>query len=187
MSVLIEKAKKWAHEGHDSIFQKRKYTGEPYWVHTDGVADILEKAGESETVIAAGHLHDLIEDVFPVNPWYSEERMRKEFNDDITNLVIECTNVYTKEKCPQLNRVKRKVLEHKRLSLISNNGKSIKLADIQHNVKGIISQDIDFGKVFIAEKAHVLTVLRSGNEVLFRNANKAVADEIAELSKLRKT
>lgn len=186
MHELIEKAKKWAHEGHDSINQKRKYTNQPYWVHTDSVADILEKAGEKDVVVAAGHLHDILEDVAILNPTYSEKNMRQEFGDEVTNLVIEVTNVYTKENYPHLNRVKRKVLEHKRLSTISNNGKSIKLADITDNVNGVISQDIDFGKVYIAEKAHVLTVLRSGNEVLFRNANKVVANEIAELSKLRK-
>lgn len=185
MSELTEKAKRWAHEGHDSIFQKRKYDGAPYWVHTDNVAQQLESVGESENVIAAGHLHDVLEDISDINPWYSESRMRQEFGDEITDLVLEVTNVYVKEKYPHLNRVKRKLLEHKRLATISNGAKSIKLADITNNVEGLVKQDIGFGKVYVTEKAHVLPSLRGGNDTLFLNANRAVAKEIAELSKLR--
>jgi (p)ppGpp synthase/HD superfamily hydrolase len=181
---IVEKAKEWAHAAHDSIGQKRKYGGENYWVHTDRVADDLKEAGESEEVQAAGHLHDVLEDVADKNSGYNEDAMRKEFGDVITNLVLEVTNVYTKENYPNLNRSKRKHLEHDRLKNISKEGKSVKLADIKDNVEGVIDDDVGFGKVFVFEKSQLLVYLSDGNNTLYRKATKAVADEIAKLSKL---
>jgi (p)ppGpp synthase/HD superfamily hydrolase len=184
MSELVTKAQAWAHAAHDSINQKRKYGDEVYWVHTDAVADILKEAGESEEVQAAGHLHDVLEDVAPKNPTYSEENMRKEFGDVVTNLVLEVTNVYTKEAFPHLNRAKRKHLEEKRIGTISLGGKNIKCADITHNIKGILTYDTEFGKVFLAEKSVALTQLTNANPVLYKMVTRAVADEIAKLKKL---
>ena len=64
---LIEKAKQFAHEAHDSIGQKRKYSGEPYWVHTDAVAEKVAAIGGTEVMVAAAHLHDVLEDVTPLD------------------------------------------------------------------------------------------------------------------------
>lgn len=181
---IVEKAKEWAHAAHDSIGQKRKYSGDNYWVHTDRVADALKEAGESEEVQAAGHLHDDLEDVADKNVKFNEAAMLIDFGTKITELVKEVTNVYTKENYPNLNRAERKRLEHKRLSTISKEAKSIKLADIIDNVTGVIDNDIGFGKVFVFEKSQLLVYLRDGNESLYKKATKAVADEIAKLSKL---
>lgn len=181
---IVEKAKEWAHAAHDSIGQKRKYDGENYWVHTDRVANILKEAGESEEIQAAGHLHDVLEDVADKNADYNEVAMRREFGDVITNLVLEVTNVYTKENYPNLNRANRKRLEHDRLKKISKDGKSIKLADIADNVEGVVDTDSGFGKVFVSEKTQLLVYLREGNDTLYKKATRVVADEIAKLSKL---
>lgn len=180
---IVEKAKEWAHAAHDSVGQKRKYGGANYWVHTDRVANALKEAGESEEVQAAGHLHDVLEDVSDKNADYNEVAMRREFGDVITNLVLEVTNVYTKENYPNLNRAKRKHLEHDRLKKISKEGKSIKLADIADNVEGVIDNDAGFGKVFVLEKTQLLVYLREGNDTLYKKATRAVADEIAKLNK----
>lgn len=180
---IVEKAKQWVHAAHDSIGQKRKYSGENYWVHTDRVANVLKEAGESEEVQAAGHLHDDLEDVADKNSNYNEDAMRREFGDVITNLVLEVTNVYTKENYPNLNRAERKRLEHKRLSQISKEAKSIKLADIADNVEGVVDNDFGFGKVFVFEKSQLLVYLRDGNETLYKKATKVVADEIAKINK----
>jgi len=180
---IVEKAKEWAHAAHDSIGQKRKYGGENYWVHTDRVADALKEVGESEEVQAAGHLHDVLEDVADKNVKFNESVMLIDFGSVITELVKEVTNVYTKENYPNLNRAKRKHLEHERLAKISKEAKSIKLADIADNVNGVVDNDVGFGKVFVSEKAQLLVYLREGNESLYKKATKVVADEIAKLSK----
>lgn len=184
MNELVEKAKEWAHSAHDSIGQKRKYGGQVYWVHTDAVADLLKQAGESEEVQAAGHLHDVLEDVAPKNSEFSEQNMRKEFGNRVTDIVIEVTNVFTKEDYPLWNRAKRKHQEEMRLGTISKDAKAVKLADISHNVENIVAQDPGFGRVFLAEKVIALNQLRDGNQTLYKMAVRAVSDEIAKLKKL---
>lgn len=183
MTDRIEKAKEYFRKAHDSIGQKRKYTGESYWVHTERVAQMIWDATKNEDLTIAALGHDVLEDVADKNADYNEVAMRREFGDVITNLVLEVTNVYTKENHPNLNRTKRKHLEHERLSKISKEAKSIKLADIADNVDGLIDNDRDFGKVFLSEKAQLLVFLREGNDTLYKKATKAVANEIAKLSK----
>jgi hypothetical protein len=39
---IVERAQRFAHRKHDEIEQKRKYTGETYWVNTDLVAAIVK-------------------------------------------------------------------------------------------------------------------------------------------------
>jgi (p)ppGpp synthase/HD superfamily hydrolase len=184
MTDRIEKAKEYFRKAHDSIGQKRKYTGEPYWVHTEKVAQMVWDATNNEDLTIAALGHDDLEDVADKNSDYNEDAMRREFGDVVTNLVLEVTNVYTKENYPNLNRAERKRLEHKRLSQISKEAKSIKLADIADNVEGIVDNDVGFGKVFVFEKSQLLVYLRDGNEMLYKKATKVVADEIAKLSKL---
>ncbi|MFE8703524.1 HD domain-containing protein [Cytobacillus sp. FJAT-54145] len=57
---LVEKAKAFAKKAHDG--QTRKATSEPYFVHLEGVANILKSVGSNEELIAAGYLHDSVED-----------------------------------------------------------------------------------------------------------------------------
>ncbi|MBD1381262.1 HD domain-containing protein [Metabacillus arenae] len=57
---LIDKAKRFAEIAHSG--QERKLSGEPYFQHLENVALILLKAGFREEVIAAGYLHDAVED-----------------------------------------------------------------------------------------------------------------------------
>ncbi len=76
---LIEKAfnfARQAHEGHT------RYSGEPYFVHLVETAKTLAETGMSATVIAAGLLHDTIEDV-DVKP----ETIEKEFGPEVLFLV----------------------------------------------------------------------------------------------------
>ena len=56
--TIIEKAQDFAHRAHDTIKQVRKYTGEPYWVHTDDVALRVTNLLDCESMICAAHLHD---------------------------------------------------------------------------------------------------------------------------------
>lgn len=185
MNEIVEKAKWWAHTAHDSIGQKRKYGGDVYWVHTDTVAELLRQSGESEDVQAAGHLHDILEDVSPTKPEFSKEKMLEEFGSVITKLVEEVTDVFIKENYPSFNRAKRKHLEHERIAKISKDAKSIKLADIIHNVDGLVGHNPDFAKVFLAEKVLALPLLTEGNSILYKKACRVVADEIAKLKEWR--
>lgn len=56
---LIVKAFKIAYKAHDG---QLRASGEPYIIHPLAVADLLKEIGASSSVIAAGLLHDVVED-----------------------------------------------------------------------------------------------------------------------------
>ncbi|WP_456279323.1 HD domain-containing protein [Bacillus sp. AK128] len=58
--TLIQKAKELASKAHAG--QTRKLSTEPYFIHPEAVATILQQAGLSEEVVASGYLHDTVED-----------------------------------------------------------------------------------------------------------------------------
>jgi len=167
----IKLAKKFAHAAHDSIKQKRKYSGEPYWIHTDAVADIVASVGGTEDMIVAAHLHDILEDVTPKCPGYSEGQIKVQFGEHVLQLVKELTDKYTKVKYPALNRAARHELENERLANISVEAKTIKLADLINNTASIVSEDKDFAQVYIREKLALLPLLAGGNSELLNRAS----------------
>ena len=57
----IQRAEQFAQEAHKD--HKRKYTGDPYYVHLDEVRRIVKAAGGSEDMQAAALLHDTVEDL----------------------------------------------------------------------------------------------------------------------------
>ena len=149
MNKLIEKAIVFAKEAHGN--QKRKYSGEPYFVHPEAVAKIVAEKGGDYEMIAAAYLHDTIEDCD-----ITYERILVEFGKRVADLVLELTDVYTSESYPTKNRAERKRLEAERLWKISDDAKMIKRADIKHNTSDIVANDADFAKVYLAEKEYIL-------------------------------
>lgn len=173
----IELAKVIAHDAHDSIRQVRKYTGAPYWIHTDEVAQITSTAKDvTEDMICAAHLHDVLEDVFPENPTFNRAEISRLFGDTVLDLVEMLTDEFTKERYPRLNRAERKRREVERVSNISPDAKTIKLADILSNTKDIVEHGGDFARVYLLEKKELLPVLRQGDESLWNCAVGRVAN-----------
>jgi len=166
----IEQAQQLAHEAHDSIGQKRKYNGEPYWVHTDAVAQLVADHGGSEAMVIAAHLHDVIEDVYPLNKKYSITLIQDIFGFYVATLVIGATDVFTKEDYPKLNRAQRKQAERERVAAESPELHTIKLADFINNTESIVQHDKDFAKVYLKEKLAMLPALSDGNPVLLQRA-----------------
>lgn len=154
---IYEKAKQFAIQAHESIGQVRKYTGEPYYVHVLAVAELVASKTNDEEILASACLHDVLEDVAIVNPKYSKETIEKEFGNKVIELVIELTDVYTKENYPHLNRKKRKQLEAERLAQVSEPAKLIKRADLFDNNKSI--KGTDFEKIWLEEKAVLDSIL----------------------------
>jgi len=147
---LYEKAKLFAVEAHSSIDQVRKFTGEPYHVHVLAVAELVASRTQDQATLAAACLHDVLEDVEPHNPEFSRERIREEFGQEVLELVLELTDVYTKENYPELNRKARKRLEAERLSRVSDRAKLVKRADLHDNNKSILGTG--FEKTWLEEK-----------------------------------
>lgn len=181
-----EKAQMFAHIAHDSIKQRRKYTGEPYWVHTDEVAAIVQALPEAtEDMVCAAYLHDVLEDVTPLRPGFSEEQICEIFGNNVLRLVKELTDKFTKKAYPYLNRSERKAFERARVSLTSKEAKTIKLADLISNTKSIVAHDPDFAKVYLQEKSELLTVLVGACDELFFRAVDAKNDGLKKLDKLK--
>lgn len=127
---MIEKAWKFADHAHEG--QKRK-SGEPYVIHVIQVANILAGLHCSPKTIAAGLLHDTIEDCDEV----TYETISEEFSPEIADLVEAVTKV---------GRINREFKDEKEY-LASNHRKIfiamakdirvilIKLADRLHNMR----------------------------------------------------
>ncbi len=107
-------------------------SGEPYLVHPLEVARILAEMRLDEVAIAVGLLHDLLEDTY-----VTEETLRDQFGDRITNLVKALTKITTLEKsyaarqAAQAESFRRMLLasiEDIRVLLV-------KLADRLHNMR----------------------------------------------------
>lgn len=86
MSLLLKRALDHAAVLHRD--QKRKYPGidVPYVSHVAGVAIILSRHGFDEEVVAAGVLHDTMEDCGVTHP----ELVRR-FGERVADLVRHCT------------------------------------------------------------------------------------------------
>lgn len=82
---LIERAYAFAEEKHAGQFRK---SGEPYIVHIIHVGYILADLGMSPTTIAAGLLHDVIEDT-----GVTKEELASLFSEEIATLVESVTKI----------------------------------------------------------------------------------------------
>lgn len=186
---LISRAMEFAHAAHDSIGQKRKYPPQdPYWVHTDRVAGLVEQYHGKPSMVAAAHLHDVLEDVEPELIKQGRTADLRRFNDeylafplDVREMVVELTHTYTVESYPGWSRKKRKLAEVARLATATRNSKSIKLADLIDNSSSIVEHDPDFARVYLDEKALMLEVLKGGNHELWNLAHKVLKESLDKL------
>jgi GTP pyrophosphokinase len=76
---LVQKAYTFAEKAHTD---DKRYSGEPYFVHPSATAKILAELGMDASTIAAGLLHDAIEDAK-----VSQEEVTKEFGPEVLFLV----------------------------------------------------------------------------------------------------
>ncbi|MFW5774914.1 MAG: RelA/SpoT family protein [Chitinivibrionales bacterium] len=85
--TLIEKAFRFSWEAHKDQFRK---SGEPFMAHPIAVAMILAEQQLDSITIAAGLLHDVIEDTV-----FSREMLSEEFGEEIALLVDGVTKIAT--------------------------------------------------------------------------------------------
>ena len=144
--------------------QKRKYTGEPYFYHTQEVANIVASVPHTKEQIAAAYLHDTVEDT-----WVQLWMIRLLFGTKVASLVSGLTDISRPEDG---NRAKRKQLDLVHSSFASPDGKTVKLADIISNSISIAENDPKFAKVYMAEKERLLEVLNEGDRTLYAKARE---------------
>lgn len=165
----------YAQEKHKA--QKRKYTGEPYFNHCEEVANIVRTEskswGNDEDVIAAAYLHDVVEDTDA-----TIEDIKRIFGKRISQLVSEVTDI---SKPSDGNRKIRKEIDKQHLAAASAAGQTIKLADLISNSKSIAEHDLDFARVYLAEKEKLLEILTKGDRGLFDLAYKTLQESQKKL------
>lgn len=166
---LLEQAKCFAINAHNSIGHKRKYTDEPYHVHLQRVAELVATVTSDTEIIAAAWLHDVLEDVAPKNSNYNENTIQQLFGSRVLQLVLEMTDI---SKPTDGNRAKRKAIDREHLAKASKDGKIIKLADLIDNFIDISAHDAHFAKVFRKEAILTLPCLQLANKQLYERLAK---------------
>lgn len=151
--------------------QVRKHTGEPYICHPVEVAKTVAKYTEDINTIIAAILHDTVED----NKDITFEMITDTFGVDVSSIVYDLTDQYTKEKYPEFNRLYRKELELERQKKMTLQAKMIKMADIIDNVPSIVAHDKEFAKKYIPEKEKFLEEVKcEAAPELWEMANRVV-------------
>ncbi|KEF41744.1 MAG: (p)ppGpp synthetase [Cyanobium sp. CACIAM 14] len=125
--ALVATAFDFAYQLHDGQFRA---SGEPYIVHPIAVAGLLREIGASPAVIAAGFLHDVVEDT-QVTP----EEIESRFGEEVRALVEGVTklggihfNNRTEAQAENLRRMFLAMASDIRVVLV-------KLADRLHNMR----------------------------------------------------
>lgn len=132
---LLKSAFDWAAVWHKD--QRRKYPDfdVPYVSHIAGVAAILSRHGFSEDVVAAGALHDVIEDCA-----VTHAELTTKFGERVADLV---RHVSEADKSLSWEERKRRYLEH--FSTKPWEAQAITLADKIDNFQSIIVCARSFG------------------------------------------
>ena len=170
---LPDRARVYATEAHQRINHSRKYNNEPYDVHLSAVAKLVASVTDDAEMIAAGWLHDTVEDTQA-----TLEDIEEVFGQPVAELVEELTDV---SKPGDGNRVLRKAIDRRHLAQASQRAKTVKLADLIDNCKDITRHDPRFARIYLAEMGSLLDVLQEGNEQLFKRAKKLHARSIGML------
>ena len=137
----INLALKIAAKAHSG--QYRKGTNIPYISHPVAVGMIIGQYTNDETTIVAGILHDILEDVNPAI--YSEADMRRDFGDEITDIVKDVSEPKTAGQ-PKLLWKERKESYLKRLgNSYYIEAYIVAVADKIHNLTDILKDYDQFG------------------------------------------
>jgi GTP diphosphokinase / guanosine-3',5'-bis(diphosphate) 3'-diphosphatase len=182
--VLVQKAYNFAqkaHEGH------KRFSGEPYFTHCFATAKNLAELGLDATTIAAGFLHDTIEDV-----GVNREKIEKEFGKEIGFIVEGVTKLGTLRYhgADQYNESLRKMLfaTSKDLRVLI-----VKLCDRLHNIRTLsflpeekkyrIAKETLEIYAPIAYRLGIRKLSHELEDISFPYANKEGYDEISSIFK----
>ncbi len=166
--------------------QQRKYTGEPYVNHLGAVAKTVKEYTKNSLMVAAAFCHDLYEDTSCPEADLRKALADAGFNESevnkINKMVWELTDVFIKEKYPEMNRRKRKTEEAKRLWAISGDAQNVKYADLIDNSRDLAVNDHGFGKKYLEEMNQILSNMDKGRTDLYKLALKT-SKEVGEAMK----
>jgi len=124
---LIQKAYEFAKKAHEG---QQRLSGDAYLTHLVGVADILAELHMDSVTIAAGLLHDILEDTK-----VTYDGLKAEFGEEIANLVDGVTKISTRQF--QDTTLRQAESTRKMLIAMAKDVRVIliKLADRTHNMR----------------------------------------------------
>ncbi len=134
--LLVEKAWKFASKAHEGQFRK---SGEPYFTHPCLVASILTDLMIDPPTIAAGLLHDTVEDCEGI----TLDTIREQFGEEVADLVDGVTKL---NKLDFANREEAQAESLRKMILAMSRDIRvvlIKLADRLHNMRTLRFQPED--------------------------------------------
>ncbi|MBS2968643.1 bifunctional (p)ppGpp synthetase/guanosine-3',5'-bis(diphosphate) 3'-pyrophosphohydrolase [Metabacillus sp. KIGAM252] len=129
---MISEAKRFAEFAHRG--QVRKLSGVPYFVHVENTATILLKAGASDELIAAGYLHDTVEDTDA-----ELDDIKEKFGTAVAELVA----FNTEDKKKSWEERKQATINHTGSASLEE--KMLLAADKLDNLKSIEQEVIKYG------------------------------------------
>ncbi len=131
---IVEQATLVAVAAHKD--QVRKSDGTPYIVHPLMVARMLDRAGFSDAVVAAGIVHDVLEDT-PV----TAAELRQKLGDEVVNIVM----AVSEDKELDWETRKQKYIEQ--VVMASDAAKAVSVADKIHNAESLVDAHAVQGSV----------------------------------------
>ena len=169
METLFDKALKFASEKHAG--QRRKASGTPYILHPAEVAAIIAGLTVDENVMAAGLLHDTVEDTDT-----SMGEIRETFGDRIAELVASETEDKQHEKAASDTWLDRK---KSTLAILKNTNdvgiKMLWLGDKLSNARSLYS-------AYLKEGDDVWLHFNQKDPAMHAGYYKTVAENVSELA-----
>ena len=182
--LLVEKAYNFAEQAHAGQVRK---SGEPYFIHPVSVASILTDLMIDAPTIAAGFLHDTVEDC----PGITLDTIRQEFGDEVAQLVDGVTKL---DKLDFTNREEQKAESLRKMILAMSKDIRvvvIKLADRLHNMRTLRFQPEDRQKAIahetldiyapLAHRLGINSVKSELEDLSFKYIDPVAFHEIAQL------
>lgn len=130
---IIQKSISFAIKVHELDAKKRrKGTEIPYVIHPLAIGMILARVTQDENIIAAGILHDTIEDCEPYG-CVTRESLETEFNADVARMVDDVT-----EKDKTMPWIERKTEALMHIPHMKHDSLLVKTADVLHNLTDLV-------------------------------------------------
>lgn len=150
-TVMIEEAYEFAREMHEGQYRK---SGEPYIIHPVNVAIILADLGMDDNAIAAGLLHDVVEDTD-----CSSLDLERKFNKEVAFLVEGVTKL---DKIQCHSKEERQLESYRKMFVAMAQDIRviiIKLADRLHNMRTMSFQSPEKQKRIAQETLEIYSPL----------------------------
>lgn len=172
-SEILNRAVEFASIAHKRQMRKSPEAQIPYVQHSFMVGLILQRAGFTENVVAAGILHDCIEDTRA-----SVKQLTDLFGSEIAELVNSVS-----EQDRSLPWEERKELYLRHLEVASDEAKAIAAADKIHNIHSItlsLERGADIWSAFKRGREAQLDRFRRLLECLRSNWDHPLLDELEQ-------